>query len=328
MCEKYDIDDKTRFLVLYFDAKLDANEISKIINRSFRTIRSWEIKTQNGENIRATIKGRGRKKSIHEETENKIIQMVHENHEGASLRKLAARIGISRTSIANVLAKKGFKYRGYDQSFTYEEEEIMIRADFCKKLLAEEGRLIYRTFFSDEMGIELSNAHKTRAWQPPTEKLRKKAVTENVKLNCWGAISAQGATSLEIYKKGMNGELFRKVIEGHKEEMERLYPDGDFYLLQDNHPTHRMNEDWIVNEQNVKLVKLPRRSPDLNIIENLWLALKERVKGDAPTSENELRESLVRNWEILTKPDRLSPFFEGLRRKCMRCAKDDERSSI
>lgn len=126
-------------------------------------------------------------------------------------------------------------------------------------LLAEDNKLIYRTFFSDEMGIELNQAHKTRAWQPPDEKFRKKSVLDNVKLNCLGAISAQGATSLEIYKKGMNGILFRKVIERHKDEMERLYPDGEFYLTQDNHPSHRMNEDWIVTEEKINLVKLPRR---------------------------------------------------------------------
>ena len=319
MCEKYDIDDKTRFLVLYLDAKLDVHAISTIINRSERTIRNWEAKIKEGQNIRVPLKGRGRKKLIAEETENKIIRMVNENLEGASLRKIAARIGISKTTIASILAKKGFKYKGFDQSIAYEEEEIMIRTDFCKKLLAEENKLIYRAFFSDEMGIELNQAYRTRAWQPPAEKIRKKSSTENVKLNCWGAISAQGATSLEIYKKGMRGEFFRKVIENHKEEMERLYPDGEFYLIQDNHPTHRMNEDWIVHEQKIKLIKLPRRSPDLNIIEKLWLVLKERVAGDAPTNEKELRESLVRNWEILTKPDRLQPFFEGLERRCITC---------
>ena len=328
MCEKYGIDDKTRFLVLHFDAKLDHFEISKIINRSERTTHYWATRLKKGEDIRTVKAGRGRKKSITEEMENKIIQIVTQNPEGTSRNKLAARIGISKTSIGCILAKKGFKYRGFDQSIVYEEDEIMCRSDFCKKMLSEENRLMYRTFFSDEMGIELNQAHKTRAWQPPDEKLRKKSIIENVKLNCWGAISVQGATTLEIYKKGMNGLLFRKVIERHKEEMERLYPDGEFYLTQDNHPTHRMNEEWIVNDQKINLIKLPRRSPDLNIIEYLWTALKERVAGDAPTNEKELRECLVRNWEILTQPERLHPFFEGLMRRCAKCVvKEEEKAS-
>mgnify|MGYP000875144747 FL=1 len=323
MCERYEIDDKTRFLVLHFDAHMGAQEISKAINRSLTTIYNWEARTKNCEDIRLHKKKHRTTNIISEDTQNKIIQLVSENPEGASLRNIAARIGVSKTSIGHVLAKKGFRYKGFDQRIIYDEEEIMNRAAFCKKMLSDEGRLIYRTFFSDEMGIEL-NAHKTRAWQPAAEKMRKKSVAENIKLCCWGAISAQGATSIEIYKKGMKGDFFRQVIERHKEEMENLYPDGEFYLLQDNHPTHRMNEDWIINKQKVNLIRLPKRSPDLNIIEYLWIALKERVAGDAPASEEEMRASLLRNWEILTKVDRLHQFFERLQRRCMKCLVKEE----
>ena len=319
MCEKYGIDDKTRFLVLLLDAQLKGPEISRIINKTMRTVQRWIRKTRNGEDIRIHKKRKGRKKAITEEIEEKIIRMVKENPESATSTKIAARFGISSRSVQRILSKKGFKYRVFDRTIIYDEDERSFRVEFCKKMLSDEGNLIFRAFYSDEMGIELNNARGLRAWQTPTEKIRRKAILENVKLDCWGAISAQGATSLDIYKKGMNGELYRQVIERHKEEMERFYPDGEFYLIQDNHPSHRMNEEWIVQEQNLHLIKLPRRSPDLNIIEHLWLALKERVAGDAPTNEKELSASLVKNWEILTKPDRLQPFFETLQSRYMEC---------
>ena len=322
MCEKYNIDDKIRFLVLYFDAHMNVNEISKILNRHTRTVGRWELITKNGGDIRIRKEGQGRKKEITPETENRIVQMVKENPEGASVPKLAARSGISSTSICKILAKKGFKYLGYEEKSTiYDEEERMLRVDFCNKMLFDEGKLIYQTFFSDEMGIELnkSGPHQRKAWQIPTEKVRRKNITENVKLECWGAISAQGATSLDIYKRNMNGDLYREVIKRHRAEMENLYADGDFYFLQDNHPSHRMNEDWVVKKQGLKLLKLPRRSPDLNIIENLWGALKERVTNDLPINEKELRASLFRNWEILTNQERLQPFFEALHRRYIEC---------
>ena len=325
MCEKYNIDDKTRFLVLYFDAHMDGKQIAKVLNRYERTIVRWETRTKNGEDIRVSRKGRGRPKLITEEVENKIVQLVKENPEGASQSKLAARIGISTRSIGNILAKKGFKYMGFDQDRVYTEDERMARVDFCKKMLSDEG-LLYRTFFSDEMGIDLNKNRKTKAWQLPTEKIRRKAVTENTRLDCWGAISAHGATSLDIYKEGMKGVLYRQVIERHKVEMERLYVDGEFYFVQDNHPTHRMNEEWIVEQQNVKLIKLPRGSADLNIIENLWIALKEKVASDAPTNEKELRESLVSNWAVLTQSDRLQRYFAALHQRYLACiAKDGQK---
>lgn len=323
MCEKFGIDDKIRFLVLHFDAKMNHHEISKILNRNYHTILLWEKRTKKGEDIRLP-KTRGLHKLITEETENKITQIVKENPEGASLSKLAARFGFSKSSIQAVLAKKGFKYKGgFSKGIIYSEEERMNRVEFCKRMLCDEGKLIYRTFFSDEMGIELNKTHKSKVWQFSTEKIRRKSIAKNVKLDCWGAISVQGATSLDIYKKGMKGELYRQVIERHKVEMEELYPEGEFYFIQDNHATHRMNEEWMIKEQKLALIKLPRRSTDLNIIENLWLALKERVTSDAPTDESELRASLLSNWEVLTKPERLEPFFETLHRRYIYCVEKD-----
>ena len=319
MCDKLGIDDKTRFLVLHLDAHLDAPEISKIINRKIKIVKCWETRTKKGEDIRVPRKKPRPEKVISEEIENRIIQMVKENPELVSLKKLAARAGVSTSTVHTVLTKKGYKYLGFDKSLIYEKEERLVRVEFCKKMLADDCRLIYRTFFSDEMGIELNYSHKTRVWQIPTERIRGKGTADNVKLDCWAAISAQGATSLDIYYKGMKGELYRQVIERHKAEMDKLFPDGDFYFIQDNHQTHRMNEDWLMKKQNLKLIKWPRRSPDLNIIENLWAALKESVAGDAPSDEKEMRESLMRNWEKLTTPEKLKPFFEALTRRYMEC---------
>ena len=317
MSDKYGIDDKTRFLVLYLDAQMTPTKISRIINRSLYTLRHWVDWTKNGDDIR--IEGRGRKKSITEDTENKIIQSLKENPEGTSTPKLAARFGISETSVARILAKKGYRYLGFKNVVEYSEEERSFRVEFCNKMLYDEGKLIYRTFFSDEMGIDLTKTRKNRAWQLPNQKIAKKSARANVKLECWGAISSQGATTLDIYKKSMNGEFYRQIIENHKAEMEQCYPDGEFYFIQDYHPVHRMNEDWIVKEQKMGLIKLPRKSPDLNIIEHLWLALKERVRNDEPRTESELKESLLRNWEILTQPERLQPFFENLHRRYVEC---------
>ena len=321
MCEKYDIDDKTRFLVLYFDARMVVQEISKIINRNEATVRGWIARTKKGEDIRYRIPRKERKKKITAAVEDKVIQVLKDNPEATSTTKLAARFGLSRNSIGKILAKKGYKYKAItlESSIVYSEEERIARVDFCKKMLSQDGKLIYRTFFSDEMGIDLTQTIQKKVWQTSTEKFKRKMLKENVKLNCWGAISAQGATSLDIYEKGMNGDLYRQVITRHKMEMENLFYDGEFYFVQDNHPAHKVSEDWMIKEQKFELIKLPKRSPDLNIIENLWSALKKNIKCEAPTNERELRASLLSNWEMLTRKDKLLLFFEGLYRRYLEC---------
>ena len=320
MSDKFGIDDKTRFIVLYLDAHMPHPEIAEIINRSARTLESWVAMTKKGIDIRIRKKMKGTK-LITEETENRIIQMVKENPQGSSLKKIATRIGggIAASTIGKILARKGFKYKAFDKGIIYTEEERINRVAFCKSMLAEEGKVIYQTFFSDEMSIELNNVYKMKAWQLATENIRLKKATEYVKLHCWGAISALGATSLEIYEKSLNGSIYQDIIKRHTVEMEKIFPDGDFYFMQDHHPAHQKSEEWVRKEQKLKLIDFPKRSPDLNIIENLWSALKERVVSEAPNNEKELRASLLSNWALLTKADRLLPFFEGLHRRYFLC---------
>lgn len=58
MSQKFEIDDKTRFLVLYLDAEMKPSRISRILNRPERTVRDWAEKTEEGKGIREVQKGR------------------------------------------------------------------------------------------------------------------------------------------------------------------------------------------------------------------------------------------------------------------------------
>ena len=305
MCEKYNIDAKTRFIVLYFDAQMTIREIGRIINKSRWTVGRWEAKIKNGLDIRMKPTS-GKPKPTDEEN------VIYDNPETPRRSRRHA-------------SKREARYDELKVSriAEYVEEDEMTRVDFCKRMLSDEGLLIYRTFFSDEMGIELHSACKAEDGQVSVEKFLNTTQTENFKLNCWGAISARGATTLEIYEKGMKGELYRQMIRKHKIEMEKLYPKGEFYFLQDNHPIHRMNEEWIITEQKLDLIKLPKHSSDLNLMEGIWIVLKDRVASELPINEEELRASLLRHWEILTKPDRLQTFFNALHWRYIECLAEE-----
>ena len=57
------------------------------------------------------------------------------------------------------------------------------------------GRDIDETFFADEMGIWLSDAAAKKAWSGPYKKVKIEKPLKDIKLNCWGAISRNEATS-------------------------------------------------------------------------------------------------------------------------------------
>lgn len=51
-----------------------------------------------------------------------------------------------------------------------------------------------------------------------------------------------------------------------------LFHDDPLYFVQDNSPIHtsRPARTWFENNQDVTLIPWPAKSPDLNVIENLW----------------------------------------------------------
>ena len=91
--------------------------------------------------------------------------------------------------------------------------------------------------------------------------------------------------------------------------MRKMYPEG-FLFQQDNLKAHHAVDDWI-EEQNLEQVTFPSYSPDLTPIENLWFSLKHNARHDSPRTGAELINSLQNNWQILTTPANLNPYFEG-----------------
>ena len=312
-----DISKKIRFLVLYLDARFSANKISFLLSTPLRTVQDWIKKTQEGRDIRTIGEGRGQKQQISMDIENKIVRQVREKPFKTSGRKLASKYDISRTSIDSILGKRGFKYGKVSSQVVLDDDQKLERITFCKKMLAYKSKLIKQTFFSDESGIWLSDAFKKHAWSKPNKKVKVEKPEKDVKLNMWGAVSFNGATSLDIFEGTLKAQVYKDILTSHKEEMEEHY-EGKYFFQHDNHKAHKASETWMDN-QGFNRIKFPSYSPDLSPIEGLWFTLKDRVASEHPLTERQLRRSLIRNWQILTIAENLEIYFQDLESRYRQC---------
>jgi len=311
------IDNKIKFLVLYLDTNLTTSTIARLLKVPLRTIQDWAKKTDDGKDIRKVKKGRGRKPSLDRAQAKRIIRDVRETPEKATTRRLAAKHDQSHSVIHRLLTDKGYQFKKVRREPNLNEEDAEDRINYCDFMLENHGERIYNTFFSDEMGIKLSEAYPSHVWTRGIGAPIKKSVDEDLKLNCWGAISINGATSLDIYEYNLDQHEYQRILEEHIPEMEEIFPDG-FLFQDDNHPSHRAIRSWM-EEKGLERVDFPSYSPDLTPIENLWHALKTSVQRDQPRSEQTLVRSLKTNWEILTTPENLRPYFEGLHTRYFEC---------
>ena len=323
MSQKFEIDDKTRFLVLYLDAEMKPSRISRILNRPERTVRDWAEKTEEGKDIREVQKGRGRQSKLSKIEQKRILRQTKQTPQKATTRRLAAKNDLEKSAIHRLVIQKCLKYKGlkFVQELTSKQKSE--RIDYCLEMTEGDGQKIYQTFYSDEMGIRLSDIGKTKAWQEPGKKIEMEIEYEDVKLNCWAAVSLRGATTLEIFKENLKGITYQNILGRHIQEMNNLYPTG-FFFIHDNHQSHTYAHDYLKN-MNLERIKLPSYSPDLNVIENLWFTLKDSVAREAPHSEAALRRSLHNNWEILTTPQNLRPYFESLHTRYFECIEEEGR---
>ena len=78
----------------------------------------------------------------------------------------------------------------------------------------------------------------------------------------------------------------------------------DFIFQQDNAPCHvsRKSMEWF-SKENIKLLKWPANSPDLNPIENLWGLLKKAIHGKEIKNERELIASIINAWSSFNESD-------------------------
>jgi len=119
---------------------------------------------------------------------------------------------MSHTKVQEILKTKNFSYKSVQSLKPLTLEEKKKRVKYCRKMLKRKG-------------ISLSDAHKKKTWSSGTKKV-KITPKYDTKLNCWGAISYHGASSLHIYQGTLKAQTHRDILEEHIEELNNVCPDG------------------------------------------------------------------------------------------------------
>lgn len=136
-----------------------------------------------------------------------------------------------------------------------------------------------RVVFTDEKRFNADGPDSWRSWMPKGQRIiRNRRQQGGPSIQIWGMLtSAPLLTVFELPPRG-NSDEFMQFIENEVLPVLRSTADDNFIWQQDLAPTHNSTySQRKFDELAVERLPWPSRSPDLNIIENCWSLLSQRV---------------------------------------------------
>ena len=241
-------------------------------------------------------KKRGRKRSIGKRTERRMKRTVTQlltSGEKVTARKVKEKceLDVNVRTVQRTLHRIGLKYSKAKKKITPTKKHKGARLKWLTKHVDCKN-----VIFTDKKHFKFDGPDGWCTWSRRGEPVvLKKRQMGGGGVMVWGMIFANGNIWLEWLKERQNSESYKQLLDEKAQPRIRREMGNDFVLQEDNCRIHvsKFMKEWMA-KVNMTTLERPARSPDLNLIENVWEMLAQLVyDGPEITKEAQLWERIL-----------------------------------
>ena len=180
-------------------------------------------------------------------------------------------IKASSRTIRNYMKNNEIKWQIFEKVIPVTTRNKQKRLDFSKEFLTNNINL-KSVIFSDEKPFTLDGMVKnTFCWTIKRKKHKSvKRHSNGGTLMVWGAIDYNFKSDIVIIEGHLNSHIYKNILE----HVQPILQSHNIFQ-HDNCPSHKANiiNQWF-NDNNINVINWPVQSPDLSIIENIWVEME------------------------------------------------------
>lgn len=274
------------------------NQIAKILGITRSSARSLVIYK-----LKTNKKKVGRKNKITKRESlvlKREIALLNEQQEKVNSKKLIKNLGlnISPRSVHRHLLKLDFKYKKATNQIVLSKKHKQIRLDVISSWISS-NHSWENTIFTDEKRFTLDGPDNWMTYMPKNSKyIRQKRQCHGGGIMLWLMIFPNGLLSFHVIVGKFSSKDFVHMLHTYIVPTIRLNFEKKIFFQQDNCTVHtsRLVQDCL-KYANIQTIQWPSRSPDLNIVEDVWKIISDMVY-DGPQFNN-LRELQLRITETI-----------------------------